>query len=51
MIEKYAVDLTEIPPTDDQIRVLKKLYLEVGEDFCMPKTASEAEEEIKDMQK
>lgn len=46
MFEKYAVDLNEIPPTDDQLRTIKKL----GGDLCV-KTASEAEEVIRELMK
>lgn len=45
MIEKYAIDPELIPPTDDQIRTLRQL----GE-TSMPKTASFAEEKIKELE-
>lgn len=43
MFEKYAVDPSLIPPTDDQLRTLKE---KLGTDFAIPKTAQEAEELI-----
>lgn len=46
MIEKYGISLEEIPPTDDQLRVLKKIMVSKNEEFYIPKTAAEAEELI-----
>lgn len=56
-MEKYAVDLKSIPPTDDQLRCIKKLLQEqektAGEAnnvFTMPRTAEEAEEVIRQLE-
>lgn len=58
MIEKYAVDLKAIPPTDDQIRTIKRLtsiyqkqasvneYLTVE----IPATSEDAEKLIKQLE-
>lgn len=46
MMEKYAVDLNQIPPTDDQLRTLKKLNGSLN-----VKTASEANDSINELLK
>lgn len=42
-MEKYAVDMAELPVTDDQIRELRKL---AGSEYKMPKNRQEADEMI-----
>lgn len=46
MMEKYGVSYEDMPPTDEQIRELKKICLAKGIDYTMPKTATEAMELI-----
>lgn len=59
MMEKYAVDLKAIPPTDDQLRTIKRLMENGCEKqagfgfattFDMPKTSEEAEMLIKELE-
>jgi diphthamide synthase (EF-2-diphthine--ammonia ligase) len=45
-MEKYAVDMSELPVTDDQIRDLKKLCKEAGLDFKMPNYRQDADDMI-----
>lgn len=50
-MEKYAVDLKSIPPTDEQFIAIKKLCKLNGvENDFMVKTASEAEGIIKQLE-
>ena len=46
MMEKYGVSYDDVPPTDEQIRELKKICLAKGIEYKMPKTATEAMEQI-----
>lgn len=46
MMEKYGVSYDDVPPTDEQIRELKKICLSKGIEYKMPKTAREAVEQI-----
>lgn len=48
-MEKYAVDLSLIPPTDEQLRVIKKLAGEEYDQYIV-KTASQAEEVIQELE-
>lgn len=57
MMEKYAVDLKAIPPTDDQIRTIRRLdegmRKEAGvksKPVELPKTSEEAEYLIKQLE-
>ena len=53
MMEKYAVDSSTIPATDDQLSSIKKLVNVIGADEAgdvTVKTASEAETVIKDLE-
>lgn len=43
MMEKYGVDLSNLPPDDDQLREIKKLSKEAGVDFVMPKNKEDAD--------
>lgn len=45
-MEKYAVDMSELPVTDDQIRDLRKLCKEANVDYKMPANRQEADELI-----
>jgi hypothetical protein len=46
MMEKYGVDMKNLPPTDDQLRKIKKLSQDANHDFCMPKNRDEADDMI-----
>lgn len=46
MMEKYGVDMSDLPVEDDQIRTLKKLCSESNQDFRMPKNRDEADKMI-----
>lgn len=51
MMEKYAVSLEDIPPTDDQIRTIRELKKSYdGFIGGIPKTASEADELIREIE-
>jgi ribosomal protein L1 len=46
MMEKYGVDLAELPVTDDQMRTIGKLAKIAGTRPAMPKNRKEADELI-----
>jgi hypothetical protein len=49
MMEKYGVDMSNLPPTDDQYRELSRLRKEAGYDvspYGDPRNREEAEEQI-----
>lgn len=46
MMEKYGVDMSELPVTDDQLRTIAKLAKLAGENPGMPKNRKEADEVI-----
>jgi hypothetical protein len=45
-MEKYGVDMSDLPATDDQIRQLRKLCKEANVDFKLPKNRQEAQDLI-----
>lgn len=46
MMEKYGVDMETLPPTDDQLREIKKLCKQASCSFIMPKNRDEANDII-----
>lgn len=46
MMEKYGVDMTNLPPTDDQLREIKKLSNELNQDMVMPLNREAADQLI-----
>jgi hypothetical protein len=46
MIEKYGVAQNELPPSDEQLRQIKKLCKEAGKPYSVPKNAEEADKLI-----
>lgn len=51
MIEKYAVDLSMVPPTDDQLLTIKKLKGILQKEAMEVSTAAEANTVIKELEK
>lgn len=51
MIEKYAVDNSMIPPTDDQLITIKKLNSILQKEASEVRTAHEADKLIKELEK
>ena len=49
MMEKYAVDMAELPVTDDQVKKIQTLCKEASLKFEMPKNRKEADETIEKM--
>jgi hypothetical protein len=45
-MEKYGVDMSNLPVTDDQLREIRKLCKEANVDFEMPKNRKHADELI-----
>lgn len=50
MIEKYAVDQSMIPPTDDQLTTIKKLNYILQKEASEVRTADEANKLIKELE-
>lgn len=50
MIEKYAVDQSMIPPTDDQLLTIKKLNCILQKEASEVRTADEANKLIKELE-
>jgi len=52
MMEKYGVDLSELPVTDDQLRELKKVAKALNlEEIETPKNRAQAEEILENLGK
>ena len=51
MMEKYAVDQSMIPPTDDQLLTIKKLNGILQKEASDVRTADEANNLIKELEK
>ena len=51
MMEKYAVDQSMIPPTDDQLITIKKLNGILQKEASEVRTADEADKLIKELEK
>lgn len=51
MMEKYAVDQSMIPPTDDQLITIKKLNDILQKEASEVRTADEADKLIKELEK
>lgn len=51
MMEKYAVDQSMIPPTDDQLITIKKLNGILQKEASEVHTADEADKLIKELEK
>lgn len=50
-MEKYGTDYSQISPSDDALRELKKLASSLGEKYRCPKTMEEALKEIERLSK
>lgn len=51
MIEKYAVDLSMVPPTDDQLLTIKRLGSILQKEAMEVSTSAEANVIIKELEK
>lgn len=47
MMEKYGVSLSDLPPSDGQLKLIKELCQKTGTKYFVPKNAEEANELIK----
>ncbi|MCX8074150.1 MAG: hypothetical protein N2749_01000 [Clostridia bacterium] len=42
MMEKYGVSFEDLPPSDEQLRIIKDICKRTGMEYFIPKNAQEA---------